>query len=90
MAAKKEWAKLPKRICEGCPTKYKPYRPDQRFCSAKCRLDYHHHGGAYVKLKALVEKLIDKKIGELRKSQRAAIAEEVAAQLKTIELASHI
>ena len=79
MGLKAEWSLLRRRPCEGCGDLYKPVRPDQRFCSTKCRLDFHHHGGAYVKLKPLVEKLVAKRTAELARELKDRIAKLEAA-----------
>ena len=78
---------LPRKRCETCGTLYKPFRPDQRFCTSKCRLDFHHHGGAYAKLKPLVLKLHQASADELRKKLPGMIQEAVTAALKTRGLA---
>ncbi len=69
-----DWSNLPRKRCLNCGARFKPARPDQLFCRTKvagnpdhCRKEYHRHGGAYAKLKGLVEKLIEQKFAELRR-----------------------
>ncbi len=65
-----EWDNLPRRKCDDCGKGYKPKQPlkkDQRgFCSDNCRKSYHKHGGAYRKLKVEVEKLINRRMLEIK------------------------
>ncbi len=60
------WDNLPRRHCDDCGKKYKPIQPvregQRGFCSDNCRKSYHKHGGAYRKLKAELEKLIDRRL----------------------------
>lgn len=78
MAAKREWASLPRKRCETCGDLYKPYRPDQRFCSVKCRTDFHHHGGAYAKLKPLLLKELRQRTAEIE----AKLSRDVDARVE--------
>lgn len=65
-----EWDNLPRRKCDDCGKSYKPkqpLKPDQRgFCTANCRKSYHKHGGAYRKLKVEIEKLVARRMLELK------------------------
>jgi hypothetical protein len=63
-----EWLKLPKRRCDDCGKTYKPVRPrregEMGFCSDNCRKSYHKHGGAYRKLKAETQKMVERLVRE--------------------------
>lgn len=65
-----DWANLPRRKCDDCGKGYKPVRPlvegQRGFCSDTCRKSYHRHGGAYRKLRDTTEKLIERRLDELR------------------------
>jgi Tryptophan RNA-binding attenuator protein inhibitory protein len=62
------WANLPKRHCDDCGKKYKPFRPvkegERGFCNNNCRKSYHKHGGAYRKLRVEVQKMVNKEIAD--------------------------
>lgn len=87
-----EWANLPRRRCDDCNEMYKPKKPmregERGFCSDNCRKSYHKHGGAYRKLKAELEKLVDRRLRqviqeELRKyAQYAKVVEDFAPTLR--------
>ena len=59
---KPEWLHLPKKPCENCGTKYKPWRPSSRFCCDKCKTAFHRNGGAFQKLKVTIGKEIRKQM----------------------------
>lgn len=70
-----EWAKLPKRACDYCGKRYQPKQPlqmDERgnlkkgFCSVPCRKAYHKHGGAYIKLRGEMIKMVERFMREFR------------------------
>lgn len=68
MGLKAEWAKLRRRRCAQCDKLYKPARPDQKFCCTPCRMDYHHKGRDFGRMKALADKyfeLIEKRLPKL-------------------------
>ena len=73
------WTRLRRKPCEACGAKFKPVRPNQRFCQNKCRNDFHHHGGAYVALKPFMEKRVD--------AQVKALARELKARIEKLEAA---
>lgn len=86
---KPEWARLPKRHCENCPKRFKPSRPEQRFCSGNCRKSWNKYGGAYSKLRQVVLKMIEREIQAVRtdlvdriEREMAVIHEDVTAQIK--------
>lgn len=84
-----EWVNLPRRKCDDCGKSYKPKRPmrgDERgFCSDTCRKSYHKHGGAYRKLRAVTEKMVEKRFAELRNDLATMISAEVALILARLE-----
>lgn len=79
MGMKAEWANLPHRRCEACGERYKPARPDQRFCKSKCRMDFHRYGGAFLKLKPIMEKRVDQQVREIARELQERIAKLEAA-----------
>lgn len=79
-----EWANLPRRKCDNCGASYKPGRPLRAtdrygFCKPDCKKSFHKNGGAYRKLKAELEKLIEKRLREVVRDEidRARIASMV-------------
>jgi hypothetical protein len=68
------WANLPRRKCDDCGKSYKPARPLQEgqrgFCSDNCRKSYHKHGGAYRKLRAEMQKMVEKRLDELAEQMK--------------------
>lgn len=83
MPPKREWASLPRKRCETCGDLYKPFRPEQRFCSDKCRADFHHHGGAYAKLKPLLLKELTRRAADIE----ARLSKEVDSRVEARVLA---
>lgn len=79
------WTRLRKKPCDACGIKFKPVRPNHRFCSTQCGSDWHHHGGAYVALKPFIEKQIVKRTRELTKE----LTERVA-KLEAMIAARHV
>ena len=68
---KPEWRNLPRRKCDDCGKSYKPGRPLREtdkygFCSPTCKKSFHKHGGAYRKLKGEIEKLISRRLVEIK------------------------
>lgn len=57
---KQEWLNLPSKRCLNCPKSFKPTRPDQKFCSDGCRWEFHRYGGAFVRIKDLIEPTVRK------------------------------
>lgn len=76
-----DWANLPRRHCDECGKKYKPVRPlregERGFCCDNHRKSYHKHGGAYRKLKEVMERMLDKALQNLRDECGAIIQREV-------------
>ncbi len=61
------WENLPRRKCDNCGESYKQTRPLRSidrygFCKPDCKKSFHKNGGAYRKLKAELEKLIDRRL----------------------------
>lgn len=84
MPQKAEWKHLRKRACSNCGELYKPFRPEQRFCSAPCRSQFHKHGGALIQIKGIAEKEISRRVDDLELRVRSIVLEE----LKKLELVS--
>ncbi len=86
---KAEWANLPKRKCEACGEGYKPARPDQRFCKSKCRMDFHRYGGAFLKLKPIMEKRVDQRVNQRMKelvgTLEGLVRESIADHIKVAQ-----
>ena len=63
-----KWENLPRRKCDNCGKSYKPKQPLREgmrgFCCGNCRKEYHKHGGAYAKLRPVVEKMVRQHIRE--------------------------
>ena len=72
-----DWANLPRRRCDDCGKTYKPVRPvvegQRGFCTATCRKSYHKHGGAYRKLKGLMEHMVTRRLLEIEKTVQQTI-----------------
>jgi len=81
-----EWDNLPRRKCDDCGKSYKPRQPlkkDQRgFCSDNCRKSYHKHGGAYRKLKGEIEKLIGRRVSEIKAELYTRVFDIVREELQ--------
>ncbi len=80
---KPEWKQLRKKRCLACPGFFQPIRPEQKFCNAKCRSDFHHHGGSYTKLVDKLRKLFreDMRQLETRVSELERQIEELQSRL---------
>jgi hypothetical protein len=80
-----EWKNLPRRKCDDCGKSYKPVRPKRilngkeelGFCSANCRKSYHKHGGAYRKLKAEMQKMVERRLEDLHRDLRKIVQDEL-------------
>lgn len=59
---KPEWENLPRRHCDNCGARYKPSRPNSRFCCDNCRKQFNKNSGAFTKLKELIGKEIKKQM----------------------------
>jgi hypothetical protein len=81
------WAALPRRRCNNCGKSYKPSRPEHIFHSELCRKQYHKHGGAYIKLKALLEKMVQWELDQMRSTIAEIVRDEYR---KTCTGARHI
>ena len=81
-----EWDHLPRRKCDDCGKSYKPKQPlkkDQRgFCSDNCRKSYHKHGGAYRKLKGELEKLVSRRVLEIKAELYTRVFDIVREELQ--------
>jgi hypothetical protein len=67
---KPEWLDLPRRSCDNCGARYKPMRPNSRFCDSNCQKSFHKHGGAYAKLKETISKEISRQMAVLAPCQK--------------------
>jgi hypothetical protein len=76
-----DWVNLPKRKCDNCGTPYKPTRPLRPgvdkfgFCQPSCKKEFHKNGGAFRKLKVMMEKFVRQ---ELKSCLREIVREEIA------------
>lgn len=89
---KKEPVELPRRRCDNCPHFFRPKQAKQRFCSNKCRMEFHRYGAAYGplkdKLENLVEELIETKYHAL--DQRLRMCSEGLVALTDKVLGWHL
>lgn len=63
---------LPRKRCDNDGKLFYVTKPTRRFCSNKCRMEYHRHGNSFGPLKDKLYKLIEKRV---REATRASIAE---------------
>lgn len=76
-----------RKHCDNCFRLFlkNPRRPDKRFCSDRCRMDFHHHGGAIGKLQPVLERRIDRTMLSIRaelaalKAQLNQVQERIAS-----------
>lgn len=54
-----------RRRCTNCPKFFWAIRKDHRFCSARCRKEFHENGTAYGKLRERLYKDIEKKLAAM-------------------------
>ena len=66
-----------------CPERFPMTKVNRKFCSDKCRLEYHRYGAAYGPLRDKLTKLIDETIAD-RYKQDIATLERRVAQLEDI------
>lgn len=86
-----EWAALPYRRCDNCGTRYKlkqPMRPTDKygFCKPECKKQFHKHGAAFIKLKDVCFKEMEKWKKDFEKRLREIVREEIAATVVTDSL----
>lgn len=80
-----------RRRCDNCNTLFRPGRIWAKFCSEKCRKEFHRYGSSYGPLKTGLHKAIDKKYAELRRDTTTALQNQLklmgeAHKLLAVEL----
>lgn len=86
---KPEWLNLPRRRCSNCGKTYKPKQPlragqEYSFCERKCKDQFHQHGGAYIKLKDDMAKLVERRLDELRADLKFIARDATAKAVKEL------
>lgn len=82
-----EWLKLPFRRCDNCGKRYKPTRPvispKKGFCTRPCNDQFHKAGGAFKKVKGMMDQ-------ELAKLERSGLfkgrLEKLESRIAALEL----
>lgn len=68
--------------CHNCNKLTPKNRPNKKFCSEKCKTEYHGYGAAFGPLKAKLEKLIEQTAKEQGKKEAERIKAEILASVE--------
>ena len=81
-----DWANLPRRKCDNCGKSYKQVRPlrpgldKYGFCAKECKKQFHKHGAAFIQLRDVCRKEIEKQMRDIEERMREIAREEIADQ----------
>lgn len=75
---------FPRRRCDNCPKFFWPVKEHQRFHDVKCRREFNRHGLAYIKLRELIRKQIEKDVAAQLDAMWPKLKAEIVSEISNL------